>query len=785
MAVDMVKAAYRREEYDLHYTGAEEQVRTTKTILCNGKRLGVTSNLYDALLSFRQTRPGNGEYWIDAVCMNQSLARGLPELEALARKPPGDLPPFDLFPEDKTSTAAASSGLFSLFKDDWSFISAPAMAAFDLSNRHWFKRIWVLQEFFLAKELVFLYGKHQVSLQALLTAFIWAYQNPGKAVKPAKESWDIARAYIMPRWFSHTCDFPSVLLARETITQGRKLTLREWLLTCRGHNATDSRDFVFGGLSLIHPVSLRIDKPRLQPGAYAGSDRRPPPLPPRPGTRAHASNQPIIECPAAMGGASPSLVPLPKGLWHVIEVDYKASEAEVLVNLAACLLSQNEPHGLDLLSIAARPREPKDLLNTLLKAKPSRTPDLPSWVPALGSWTSRVSSNLATAPAAAGGGGTVFAAGTLGQPPAEIPSPTISRDGTTLYLDAMPLDSIEEILLDAEFSYSEEYISVLIPFLEKLAALPCTYPSDAGTSFNAVATALASSSSDTEAGSMTDKDADRSPSSLPPELRARVWLCEIIEREVRHWVTSLRMDIKAFPLQKGHRVDKQRQLERLLVVYRELVRKFNDLPWTGAADQGRPRPGKSDGGEQKKGRREQIMENLRNKIVEKIPGPSEHILRDSIEPISPEAQRYENAFYSAMNWRCLFRTKDGLIGMGPSWLECGDWVMLVRGAIVPYVFRHVDVDLRLQVKSLGDTLEELEERLFEWKTGAKKQHRISVVDAEREIASLKQKIGELHAQVGRKDAWVLIGEAYVEGVMRGEALERAGVDSFERIAINY
>ncbi|KNG81234.1 hypothetical protein ANOM_009219 [Aspergillus nomiae NRRL 13137] len=124
----------------------------------------------------------------------------------------------------------------------------------------------------------------------------------------------------------------------------------------------------------------------------------------------------------------------------------------------------------------------------------------------------------------------------------------------------------------------------------------------------------------------------------------------------------------------------------------------------------------------------------------------------NMEPISPEAQRYENAFYSAMNWRCLFRTKDGLIGMGP-------------------------------MESLGDTLEELEARLSEWKTGAKKQHRLSGVDTEREIASLKQKIAELHAQVGRKDAWVLIGEAYVEGVMRGEALDRAGVDSFERIAI--
>lgn len=88
-----------------------------------------------------------------------------------------------------------------------------------------------------------------------------------------------------------------------------------------------------------------------------------------------------------MVGVSISSVPLPKGLWCVIEIDYKASEAEILVNVAACLLSQNEPHSLDLLSIAARPRDADDLLKAPLKCKSSKTYDLPSWVPALGSWT--------------------------------------------------------------------------------------------------------------------------------------------------------------------------------------------------------------------------------------------------------------------------------------------------------------------------------------------------------------------------------------------------------------
>ena len=50
---------------------AERELRFKNTILCNGKKIDITPNLYDALLSFRQTRPSNCEYWIDAICINQ------------------------------------------------------------------------------------------------------------------------------------------------------------------------------------------------------------------------------------------------------------------------------------------------------------------------------------------------------------------------------------------------------------------------------------------------------------------------------------------------------------------------------------------------------------------------------------------------------------------------------------------------------------------------------------------------------------------------------------------
>lgn len=42
---------------------------SARTIICNGKPTKVFPNLYDALAQLRQKR--SGEYWIDALCINQ------------------------------------------------------------------------------------------------------------------------------------------------------------------------------------------------------------------------------------------------------------------------------------------------------------------------------------------------------------------------------------------------------------------------------------------------------------------------------------------------------------------------------------------------------------------------------------------------------------------------------------------------------------------------------------------------------------------------------------------
>lgn len=51
-------------------TDADADNTSKRVMMCDGKKMIIKPNLYDALLQLRQVAPGY--YWIDAVCMNQS-----------------------------------------------------------------------------------------------------------------------------------------------------------------------------------------------------------------------------------------------------------------------------------------------------------------------------------------------------------------------------------------------------------------------------------------------------------------------------------------------------------------------------------------------------------------------------------------------------------------------------------------------------------------------------------------------------------------------------------------
>lgn len=52
----------------------DADLKATNWIWCNGQRIKIYQNLYEALCQLKKTRAGDW-YWIDAICMNQKYVR--------------------------------------------------------------------------------------------------------------------------------------------------------------------------------------------------------------------------------------------------------------------------------------------------------------------------------------------------------------------------------------------------------------------------------------------------------------------------------------------------------------------------------------------------------------------------------------------------------------------------------------------------------------------------------------------------------------------------------------
>jgi hypothetical protein len=183
-----------------------------------------------------------------------------------------------------------------------------------------------------------------------------------------------------------------MLQARDCFQQGKMWTLLEWMLACRGRLATDPRDLVFAGLSLVDPKSLMIDSSLLMQDSrppttgsrpiFTHSMYYPQQIPPR-GIK--ADDRSFSTRKFASSIESHSLVP--NGLWSALKADYTVDNAEVCVNSAACFLTQSGTR--ELLSIAAcTSRSNAYAFEGCISAGDHEVlEDLPSWVPVPGSWT--------------------------------------------------------------------------------------------------------------------------------------------------------------------------------------------------------------------------------------------------------------------------------------------------------------------------------------------------------------------------------------------------------------
>ncbi|KAI1260530.1 heterokaryon incompatibility protein-domain-containing protein [Xylariaceae sp. FL1019] len=307
----------------------------TKVMMCDGRRFIIKPNLYDALLQLRKHAPGS--YWIDAVCMNQKDEREktaqmqmMGSIYSNAQSVTvwlGECP--QLLSPSAARLEAAEGNITQLDEEDKkrgkkrligddSAAYVLVCAAYILSRR-WFGRLWVLQEFCLARSLDIYFGGHHIrpeTIVGLIQYFKNYYQHDGKNTGP---SMNMFANMSRPFWGFHIKFVPSLLESRQLFQHGSKWSLEEWLYLVRGRSAKDSRDFVNAGLGLIRQQSLQIDQDlQLEASARA------------------LNNGPR--------------------LWSHLHATAGVDKFEVMLNLAACLLTQTQ--SLFLLSLASLGEDP-------------------------------------------------------------------------------------------------------------------------------------------------------------------------------------------------------------------------------------------------------------------------------------------------------------------------------------------------------------------------------------------------------------------------------------------
>lgn len=245
-----------------------------RSIICNGRVLRVTNNLYHALRELpRQKRK---LWWIDAICINQmdDIEKGaqvnmmgriysqaeevvvwLGKCTPFTKKGPrfmSSLPSLEASVSvgDRKSRQKLMRELSWRRSDNSMKIPylSKWLAILLVINRHWFRRVWVLQEVLLAKKVVFYLGKYEFTKEDLINSVDWLnWLQSHHAILRDVLSDSLAQTASMR--FIHT------LKHQHQFHEKSGWQLEEYVSIVRGRESTDGRDMVFAGASLLNPMT--------------------------------------------------------------------------------------------------------------------------------------------------------------------------------------------------------------------------------------------------------------------------------------------------------------------------------------------------------------------------------------------------------------------------------------------------------------------------------------------------------------------------------------------------
>lgn len=675
----------------------------TEIIFCDGKVMKVTPSLYDALLQLRQRPPQ--EYWIDALCINQMddeekssqvqmMGRIYREAELvlvwLGTLPPG----FSRRDEDIDSILARLVSALSRDADkgnsvaDLRFFTQGFLALCHLLSRRYFQRAWVVQEIALSKKVIFLLGEHYLGTETFLKV-VGFTRSPFITRTGEVFQQIMLMRLLAPQWMVQFASMPLSHPSQPAETDRTGTwSLHDWLETCIGRKTGNDKDLAFAGLSLIRPDLLLI-RQNLQL-----SEACRPPLPPRP---------PVQSGPISPGVQAAAQVhqSAPQGsgdveLWPRLKVDYSTSRHEVLVNLAACVLSGPDPTAL--LSISSRYRA-----RNMAACSCGYNPILaPSWVPALAPWSMGQHKIKSL-----GDYGVASCAATQVQNDFRI-----SSDGSTLLLSATRLGSVQRTLVPPRFGSWVPPVENIadnntLHLIREIYTLSTSYH-DKDRSY------LAKFASASTWG-FHERD-------HPASQDAILGFCLALEEDVNDVMDACNKKIQeSTQLSDENREIVQQQSEKvkreLSEAYEALKQVYPDVLWP------------------KSGTRSIYTQDTRS--------PALYFSSSNVESIWQQR---------------LFTTDTGYIGHTKTGAQSGDQVVLVHGASVPYIFRRVDDAIRAEIEALRSEI------------SSHMPHNI-------DIQKLQKSIKDLEGQFGKRDGWIVVGEAYVEGVMNGEA----GGECFNRV----
>ncbi|KAH7414564.1 heterokaryon incompatibility protein-domain-containing protein [Phaeosphaeria sp. MPI-PUGE-AT-0046c] len=766
-------------------------LKASKEIICNGKVTKIYPNLYNALVQLRRKRAG--DYWIDALCINQSdenekavqvqfmgqiyksasqvvvwlgatgadLTDSVAYLDYLTIHTL-DLPPIPL-----------GKMVDIVEETDERLVPYKAMGvAISIIMSQWFRRTWVVQELCWAKEVVFMKENEEISIQCVGKAFNVAQSSITAMMKDPEDRdpiWgklaSVMKSLGRP-WapqFLHVSVFegPKTLEARETFQQGDKWTIRQWLMICRGRLATDPRDMVFAGLSLIRPDLLIIDQSLQcsEPVPLRDNSALPfllrkyyPQVIPlaglkqsgRPGRRDRTSL--ILQ-------SSPVL---PKGLWPKLYADYKASVPEVLVNTAACILTHSGTE--EILSLAARTSRPDKFASgwwvvpgdQLAKGKAPgdqraegkaldhqlAVERLPSWVPAPGSWASDVTE--------------IEAVHRQSGPRAGVPitsRPKISHDGSALSLSVSIVDVIDHFYLgditggfwdsdgwdsdgwDSDGSKSFEImLATLVKHRRQLSLTAVSqllfgtntqqYPHVSGDQNMWILHELSHSACAEIAHSRTNQLHKRPrrfdyPKKSADQFARFFGISDKEEGTRADEISSLFTKVKAaYPDENWPKWADPLQFD--MEIHKSFLRQLAESSSTGS---GSDPENVGQGGSTSDSSKSQLRHSVI--VSDKVQAPAsgaratenrrnsqEKALLSKLKLQDPARYaRLTALVQSRLSWRKIFITRRGFLGMGPSWLHIGDTVMLVQGASAPYAFTPLHTDLHRREKDVRDAMD--------------------------------------------------------------------------------